>query len=95
LQKSQLALHERSFERPVSLQAMQLGYFQQQRDNILALFSDLLPSFCTDSCNKLGMKRLSISSENNLPMFQLNALVVISAKVKKCEQMLLFIAMHC
>ena len=34
------------------------------------------------------LKRLSItnlSSENNLPMFQLNAPVVIRGKVKKCK----------
>ena len=40
-------------------------------------------------------KRLSVanlSSENNLLTFQLNAPVVIRAKVKKCEQTLLFIA---
>ena len=29
-----------------------------------------------------------------LPTFQLNAPVVFRAKVKKCETMLLFIAMH-
>ena len=42
-------------------------------------------------------KRLSVTnlrSENNLPTFQLNAPVVIRAKVKRCEQTLLFIAMH-
>ena len=43
-------------------------------------------------------RRLSVtnySSENNLPMFRLNAPVVIRVKVKRCEQMLLFIAIHC
>ena len=35
----------------------------------------------------------NLSSENNWLTFRLNAPVVISAKVKKCEQMLLFIAM--
>ena len=42
-------------------------------------------------------KRLSVtnfSSENNLPMFRLNAAVIIRVKVKRCEQTLLFIAMH-
>ena len=42
-------------------------------------------------------RRLSVtnlSSENNLPTFRLNAPVVIRAKVKRCEQTLLFIAMH-
>ena len=42
-------------------------------------------------------KRLSVTnlrSENNLPTLQLNAPVVIRVKVKRCEQMLLFIAMH-
>ena len=34
----------------------------------------------------------NLSLENNLPTFQLNALIVIRAKVKKCEQTLLFIA---
>ena len=41
--------------------------------------------------------RLSVTNftlENNLPTFWLNAPVVIRAKVKKCEQTLLFIAMH-
>ena len=32
--------------------------------------------------------------ENNLPTIRLNALVVIRVKVKRCEHMLLFIAMH-
>ena len=35
-----------------------------------------------------------LSSENSLPMFRLNAPVVIGAKVKRCEQALVFIAMH-
>ena len=42
-------------------------------------------------------RRLSVtnfSSENNLLTFQLNATIVIRAKVKRCEQTLLFIAMH-
>ena len=42
-------------------------------------------------------ERLSVtnlSSENNLPMFRLNAPVVIRVKVKRCEQMLLFIAIQ-
>ena len=42
-------------------------------------------------------RRLSVtnlSSENNLPTFRLNDPVVIRAKVKKCEQTLLFVAMH-
>ena len=42
--------------------------------------------------NRLSVTNLS--SENKLPMFRLNAPVVIRAKVKKCEQTLLFIAMH-
>ena len=40
-------------------------------------------------------RRLSVTNlslENNLPTFQLNAPVVIRAKVKKCEQTLVFIA---
>ena len=36
----------------------------------------------------------NLSSENNLPTFRLNAPVIIRAKVKKCEQTMLFIAMH-
>ena len=36
----------------------------------------------------------NFSSENNLPMFRLNAPVVIRVKVKRCKQTLLFIAMH-
>ena len=36
----------------------------------------------------------NLSAENNLPMFQMNALVVIRAKMKKCEQILLLIAMY-
>ena len=42
-------------------------------------------------------RRLSVtnfSSKNNLPTFQLNAPVVIRAKERRCEQTLLFIAMH-
>ena len=31
---------------------------------------------------------------NNLPTFQLNAPFIIRVKVKKCEQTLLFVAMH-
>ena len=37
---------------------------------------------------------INLSLENNLPMFRLNALVIIRVKVKTCEQTLLFIAMH-
>ena len=43
-------------------------------------------------------RRLSVpnlSSENNLPMFQLNVPVVIRAKEKRCKQTLLFITMNC
>ena len=36
----------------------------------------------------------NLSSENDLPTFRLNTPVLITAKVKKCEQTLLFIAMH-
>ena len=36
----------------------------------------------------------NFSSENNLLTFRLNAPVVITAKVKRCEQTLLFIAIH-
>ena len=36
----------------------------------------------------------SLSLENNLPTFWLSVPVVIRVKAKKCEQMLLFIAMH-
>ena len=42
-------------------------------------------------------ERLSVTNlslENNLPTFGLNAPVVIREKVKRCEQMFLFIAMH-
>ena len=44
------------------------------------------------------MKRMlsttNLSSGNNLPMFQLNVPVIIRAKVKRCKQRLLFMAMH-
>ena len=45
----------------------------------------------------LKWRRLSVtnySSQNNLPKFRLNAPVIIRAKVKRCEQTLLFIAIH-
>ena len=35
-------------------------------------------------------RRLSVSSENNLPTFRLNAPVIIRVKVKQCEQTLLY-----
>ena len=45
----------------------------------------------------IGLKRkiicYQLELENNLPMFRLNALVVIRAKVKKYEQTQLFIGM--
>ena len=43
---------------------------------------------------KRRLSGINLSSEKNLPTFQLNAPVVIRLKVKRCEQMLLFIAMH-
>ena len=36
----------------------------------------------------------NLGRKNNLPIFRLNASLVIRAKVKRCKQMLLFIAMH-
>ena len=43
---------------------------------------------------KRRLSGTNMSSENNLPTFLLNAPVVIRVKVKRCEKMLLFIAMH-
>ena len=40
---------------------------------------------------KRRLSDTNLNSENNLPTFRLNAPVVIKAKVKRCERMLLFI----
>ena len=50
------------------------------------------------SCIQLYLWRegclINLSLKNSLPMFRLNAPVIIGAKVKKCEQTLPFIAAH-
>ena len=43
---------------------------------------------------KRGLSGTNLSSENHLLTFQLIVPVIIRAKMKKCEQTLLFIAMH-
>ena len=51
-------------------------------------------SLATQPLQWLKRRLTNLSSENNLPMFRLNAPVVIRVKVKRYKQMLLFIAMH-
>ena len=54
----------------------------------------LLPSGTHNDTWRKGYLLPTLSAKNNLPIFRLNAPVVIRAKVKKCEQILPFIAMH-
>ena len=54
-------------------------------------------SVASQLASALMKRRLSVTNfslENNLPTFRLNAPVIIRAKVKRCEQMLLFIAVY-
>ena len=70
---------------PPSLVLMQNDHFG------VAVISPVTLNVNVQMKRRLSVANLSL--ENNLPMFGLNAPVVSRAEMKKCEQMLLFIAM--